>query len=122
MPLQYNSGIVTKPEGTPVVLASGANILYTAPSLASDSAKKGVLVHQVLVANADGSARTVLLDLYNGTTSYPIIPSKSIAANTYELLTFDFSIDAHPTLTWTLRATPSAANVLTVHLTMSQKP
>lgn len=93
---------------TPKLLATGSNDILAIAATADD-----VEITEILIANADGSARTILLTKYDGSTAWTVLPTKSIAANDILQLTFPFVLPKG----WTLRATPSANNVLTVHVT-----
>lgn len=122
MPLQYSSGIVTKPPNIPINLPAGTTSLITLLPISSGTAKRGVFVHEMLIVNSNAGAQTVVIDIYDGTTSWPLIPGKSIAAKDYLPFTHEFSLDQDSTKTITLRATPSVATDITVHITLSQKP
>jgi len=73
---------------------------------------QGQRVLSVRIVNVDGtSAADITLERYDGTTSYAIISTKSVAADSYLDSTFEFDLPRN----WSLRATASAANDLVVH-------
>jgi hypothetical protein len=102
----FSRGLIVS--ATPKLLAAGSNDILVIAATADD-----VEVAEIFVANADGSARTILLTKFDGTTAWVLLPTKSVAANDTLQVTFPFVLPKG----WTLRATPSTASVLTVHVT-----
>jgi hypothetical protein len=102
----FSRGLIVS--ATPKLLAAGSNDILAIAATADD-----VEIAEVLVANADGSPRTILLTKFDTSNAWVLLPTKSVPANDTLQLTFPFVLPKG----WTLRATPSANNVLTVHVT-----
>lgn len=94
----------------PVLLAAGSNVVLVTPPAPQP---RNIDVVEILITNSSGSAATITLNKFDGVTDWPLLGAKSIAANDVYELTFPFVLPK----TWTLRATPGTANVLTVHVT-----
>ena len=82
-----------------------------ATTIASVADAKRVLTLESVLICADAGGSTIDLWVTDGSTSYYLIKGKTIAANTYELLT-----DHHVVLTdgWSLKAQAGTANKIDI--------
>lgn len=103
----FNQGFI-QPAIKLLVGAATSNDILVVPATDQD-----YQITDIFVANNDGSARTVLLRKFDGTTHYILLPTKSVPANDFVHLTFPFPLARG----WTLRGTCSADSVVTVHVT-----
>lgn len=83
--------------------------ILTATGLGKDS---GVDVTQIIIANPNVAAKTITVARYDGTTSWPIIPGKSISANDVYLLECYVRLARGESI----RVTPGAVDSITVHV------
>ena len=83
--------------------------MLTAEGLGKDS---GLDVTQIIVANPNAAARTITISRWDGTTAWPILSAKSIAANDVYLLECYIRL----TRSESIRVTPGAADSITVHV------
>lgn len=103
-------GIATGiPQTERVILAT------TAPTVLLQASDNGNFVHSIYVAEATGTATTVVLEAFNGTTAFRLTGVSTIAANGDAWLQIDQRIERG----WSIRATAGAANRLHAHLTHS---
>lgn len=83
--------------------------MLTATGTGKDS---GLDVTQIIVANPNAGARTITVARYDGTTSWPILPIKSIPATDVYLLECYIRLARGESI----RVTPGAADSITVHV------
>ncbi len=76
----------------------------------------GLDVTQIIVANPNAGAKTITVARYDGSTSWPIIPGKSIGANDYIVVECFVRLLRGDSI----RVTPGAADSITVHVNYMQ--
>jgi hypothetical protein len=83
--------------------------MLTASGTGKDS---GIDITQIIVANPNAAARTITVSRWDGTTAWPILPGKSIAANDVYVLECYIRLARSESI----RVTPGAVDSITVHV------
>jgi len=87
----------------------------TTPTVLLQASQNGNFIHSVYIAEATGTATDIVLDVYDGTTTFQLSGARTIGANGSLWL----QIDQYLAFGSALRGTASAANRLHVHTTHS---
>ena len=79
-------------------------------------ATKRTTILSIVACNYDASATTYSLEMFDGTVSYPIYGTETVAAHTREVFNEPFVLSSG----WKLRATAGNANRLNIILTYAE--